>query len=57
MQQVVKGLAEGVTGKKVGSRVLISIPPKLGYGDKPPAGSGIEKDSTLVFTVDILAKM
>ncbi|MEU0413028.1 FKBP-type peptidyl-prolyl cis-trans isomerase [Streptomyces griseorubiginosus] len=57
LQQVVKGWAQGLTGKKVGSRVLISIPPKLGYGDKPPAGSGIEKDSTLVFTVDILAKM
>lgn len=57
LEQVVKGWAQGLTGKKVGSRVLISIPPKLGYGDSPPAGSGIEKDSTLVFTVDILAKM
>ncbi|MER6129022.1 FKBP-type peptidyl-prolyl cis-trans isomerase [Streptomyces sp. NPDC001795] len=57
LQQVVKGWAQGLTGKKVGSRVLIVIPPKLGYGDNPPAGSGIKKDSTLVFTVDILAKM
>ncbi|OPG02668.1 peptidylprolyl isomerase [Streptomyces sp. GKU 895] len=57
LQQVVKGWAQGLTGKKVGSRVLIVIPPKLGYGDNPPAGSGISKDSTLVFTVDILAKM
>ncbi|MFE9806928.1 FKBP-type peptidyl-prolyl cis-trans isomerase [Streptomyces sp. NPDC005227] len=57
LQQVVKGWAQGLTGKKVGSRVLIVIPPKLGYGDKPPAGSGIKKDSTLVFSVDILAKM
>jgi peptidylprolyl isomerase len=57
LQQVVKGWAQGLTGKKVGSRVLIVIPPKLGYGDKPPAGSGIKKDSVLVFSVDILAKM
>ncbi|MGW0333574.1 FKBP-type peptidyl-prolyl cis-trans isomerase [Streptomyces sp. NPDC003011] len=57
LQQVVKGWAQGLTGKKVGSRVLITIPPKLGYGDSPPAGSGIKKDSTLVFSVDILAKM
>ncbi|MEV0637219.1 FKBP-type peptidyl-prolyl cis-trans isomerase [Streptomyces sp. NPDC050619] len=57
LQQVVKGWAQGLTGKKVGSRVLIAIPPKLGYGDSPPAGSGIKKDSTLVFSVDILAKM
>ncbi len=57
LQQVVKGWSQGLTGKKVGSRVLIVIPPDLGYGDSPPEGSGIEKDSTLVFSVDILAKM
>jgi peptidylprolyl isomerase len=57
LQQVVKGWSQGLTGKKVGSRVLIVIPPDLGYGDSPPDGSGIGKDSTLVFSVDILAKM
>ncbi|WP_369213609.1 FKBP-type peptidyl-prolyl cis-trans isomerase [Streptomyces flavofungini] len=56
LAQVVKGWAQGLTGKKIGSRVLIVIPPKLGYGDQPPQGSSIKKDSTLVFTVDILAK-
>ncbi|CAL9395303.1 FKBP-type peptidyl-prolyl cis-trans isomerase [Streptomyces sp. NPDC058947] len=57
LQQVVKGWAQGLTGKKVGSRVLIVIPPELGYGDNPPQGSGIKKDSVLVFSVDILAKL
>jgi len=57
LQQVVKGWSQGLTGKKVGSRVLIVVPPSLGYGDSPPSGSTIKKDSTLVFTVDILAKM
>ncbi|WP_030672439.1 FKBP-type peptidyl-prolyl cis-trans isomerase [Streptomyces cellulosae] len=57
LQQVVKGWSQGMTGKKVGSRIVIVVPPKLGYGDQPPAGSGIKKDSTMVFTVDILAKM
>ncbi|MFF3487122.1 FKBP-type peptidyl-prolyl cis-trans isomerase [Streptomyces sp. NPDC002701] len=57
LQQVVKGWAQGLAGKKVGSRVLIVVPPDLGYGDNPPQGSGIKKDSVLVFTVDILAKM
>ncbi|MEV0122916.1 FKBP-type peptidyl-prolyl cis-trans isomerase [Streptomyces sp. NPDC050703] len=56
LAQVVKGWAQGLAGKKVGSRVLIVVPPKLGYGDQPPQGSPIKKDSTLVFTVDILAK-
>jgi peptidylprolyl isomerase len=57
LQQVVKGWAQGLTGKKVGSRVLVVIPPELGYGDNPPQGSEIKKDSTLVFSVDILAKL
>lgn len=57
LQQVVKGWSQGMTGKKVGSRIVIVIPPELGYGDTPPSGSGIEKDSTMVFTVDILAKL
>jgi peptidylprolyl isomerase len=57
LSQVVKGWSQGLTGKKVGSRVLIVVPPKLGYGDTPPEGSPIKKDSTLVFSVDILAKM
>ncbi|MFI6351335.1 FKBP-type peptidyl-prolyl cis-trans isomerase [Streptomyces sp. NPDC050743] len=57
MQQAVKGLAQGLVGKKVGSRVLIVVPPELGYGDTPPSGGVIKKGSTLVFTVDILAAM
>ncbi|MCS0601945.1 FKBP-type peptidyl-prolyl cis-trans isomerase [Streptomyces sp. LP11] len=57
MQQAVKGLAQGLTGKKVGSRVLVVVPPELGYGDNPPSGGVIKKGSTLVFTVDILAAM
>ncbi|MFD7549921.1 FKBP-type peptidyl-prolyl cis-trans isomerase [Streptomyces sp. NPDC059578] len=57
LSQVVKGWAQGLTGKKVGSRVLIVVPPALGYGDKPPQEGPIKKDSTLVFSVDILAKM
>ncbi|MEH0510950.1 FKBP-type peptidyl-prolyl cis-trans isomerase [Streptomyces sp. B21-106] len=56
LQQVVPGWAQGLTGKKVGSRVVIVIPPSLGYGDNPPSGSGIEKDSTMVFSVDVIAK-
>ncbi|MFF5406375.1 FKBP-type peptidyl-prolyl cis-trans isomerase [Streptomyces misionensis] len=57
MQQTVKGLAQGLTGKKVGSRVLVVVPPQLGYGDTPPSGGPIGKGATLVFTVDILAAM
>ncbi|MFJ9246454.1 FKBP-type peptidyl-prolyl cis-trans isomerase [Streptomyces sp. NPDC101776] len=57
MESVVKGLAQGVTGKKVGSRVMIVAPADLAYGDTPPSGGVIKKGDTLVFTVDILAAM
>ncbi|MCF3134788.1 FKBP-type peptidyl-prolyl cis-trans isomerase [Streptomyces olivochromogenes] len=57
MQQIVKGLSQGLVGKKVGSRVMIVVPPDLGYGDTPPSGGVIKKGSTLVFSVDILAAM
>ncbi|MGW2746319.1 FKBP-type peptidyl-prolyl cis-trans isomerase [Streptomyces sp. NPDC001450] len=57
MQQAVKGLAQGLTGKKVGSRVLVVVPPELGYGDNPPSGGAVKKGSTLVFSVDILAAL
>jgi peptidylprolyl isomerase len=52
--QVIKGWDNGLTGQKVGSRVLLVIPPADGYGaaGSPPKISG--KD-TLVFVVDVLA--
>ncbi|MHC0428577.1 FKBP-type peptidyl-prolyl cis-trans isomerase [Streptomyces sp. O3] len=55
LNQVIKGWSQGLTGKKVGSRVLIVVPPDLGYGDEKK--EGIPANSTLVFSVDILAKM
>lgn len=57
MQEVVKGLAQGITGKKIGSRLLIVVPPDLAYGNNPPSGGVVKKGSTLVFTVDLLAAM
>ncbi|MFD8718372.1 FKBP-type peptidyl-prolyl cis-trans isomerase [Streptomyces sp. NPDC059629] len=57
MQQVLKGLSQGLTGKKVGSRVLVVVPPDLAYGNNPPSGGVVKKGSTLVFSVDILAAM
>lgn len=51
---VVKGFSQGLAGKKVGSRVLLVIPPSLGYGSTAQ-GNAIPANSTLVFSVDILA--
>lgn len=47
---VIQGWTQGLTGKTVGSRVLLVIPKDLAYGD---AGQGDAKGD-LVFVVDIL---
>ena len=52
--QVIKGWDNGLVGQKVGSRLLLVIPPADGYGTagSPPKISGTDN---LVFVVDILA--
>ena len=52
--QVIAGWDEGLVGQQVGSRVLLSIPPHLGYGDRGQPQAGIGGTDTLVFVVDIL---
>ncbi|BBC37840.1 Peptidyl-prolyl cis-trans isomerase [Streptomyces graminofaciens] len=52
-QLTLKGLKDGLVGKKVGSRVLLVVPPDQAFGDQEQ--QGIPKNSTLVFAVDILA--
>jgi peptidylprolyl isomerase len=53
--QVLPGLSDALAGISVGSRVMVVVPPSLGYG---PAGgqasAGIKKNDTLVFVVDVL---
>lgn len=50
---VIKGWTDGLTGVKVGSRVLLSIPPRYGYKDQ--ANGDIPANSTLYFVVDVLS--
>ena len=50
---VVPGWTYGLSGVKVGSRVLLAIPPALGYRAEPQ--TGIPANSTLYFVVDVLA--
>ncbi|MEW1718952.1 FKBP-type peptidyl-prolyl cis-trans isomerase [Streptomyces sp. NPDC093109] len=54
-QLTLKGLKSGIVGKKLGSRILVVIPPDQAFGDQEQ--QGIPKNSTLVFAVDILAKV
>jgi FKBP-type peptidyl-prolyl cis-trans isomerase len=52
---VIPGFEKGLTGVKVGSRVMIVIPPALGYGSAGQSSVGIKGTDTLVFVVDVLA--
>ncbi len=52
---VVKGWDQALVGRAVGSRVLLSIPPELGYGEDGNKDAGIKGTDTLYFVVDILA--
>ena len=50
---VIPGLAQALVGKTVGSQVLVSVPPQLGYlpENLPP---GVGENQTVVFVFDIL---
>lgn len=52
---VIAGWDEGLVGATVGSRMLLSIPPHLGYGERGMPRAGIGGTDTLVFVVDILS--
>ncbi|GAB2757463.1 hypothetical protein GCM10027020_07190 [Nocardioides salsibiostraticola] len=51
---VIKGWDQALVGKTVGSRVILSIPPDLGYGESGNEQAGIKGTDTLFFIIDIL---
>ena len=51
---VIAGWDEGLVGRQIGSRLLLSIPPRLGYGTRGMPAAGIKGTDTLVFVVDIV---
>jgi FKBP-type peptidyl-prolyl cis-trans isomerase len=52
--QVIPGWDTGLIGQTVGSRVMLVIPPKDGYGSSGSSQAGIKGTDTLVFVIDIL---
>ena len=52
---VIPGWVKALRGKKAGSRVLMVIPPKDGYGSQGNPQAGIKGGDSLVFVVDIIA--
>jgi hypothetical protein len=51
--QVIQGWDQALVGSKVGDRMIIAIPPQLGYGAQG-AGSVIPPNATLLFDVEVL---
>jgi FKBP-type peptidyl-prolyl cis-trans isomerase len=52
--QIIPGWDTGLLGVPVGSRVMLIIPPKDGYGSAGQSSAGIKGTDTLVFVVDVL---
>jgi peptidylprolyl isomerase len=52
--RVIAGWDQGVAGMRVGGRRQLTIPAKLGYGDRG-AGNAIRPGETLIFVVDLIA--
>ena len=50
---VIPGWDEGLVGRKVGSQILLVVPPAKGYPNGSPDGS-IKATDTIVFVIDIL---
>jgi peptidylprolyl isomerase len=53
---VIPGWDKTLVGKKLGSRVLLTVPPSDGYGAKGQPSAGISGTDTLLFVVDLVAK-
>ncbi len=52
---VIPGFDKTLVGKRMGTRMLLSIPPADGYGSSGNSQAGISGTDTLVFVVDLLA--
>ncbi|MFF0743593.1 FKBP-type peptidyl-prolyl cis-trans isomerase [Streptomyces sp. NPDC004111] len=53
--QVIKGWDQGVQGMKVGGRRRLTIPARLGYGDRGAGGGVIAPGEALIFVCDLIS--
>jgi FKBP-type peptidyl-prolyl cis-trans isomerase FkpA len=53
LTQVITGFKNGIPLIKTGGRIRLFIPPSLGYGSNPPAGSSIPANAVLIFDVTL----
>jgi len=52
---VIKGWDQTLVGSTVGTRMVIAVPPELGYGEEGNPDAGIKRTDTLYFVIDVLA--
>lgn len=52
---VIKGWDQTLVGATVGTRMVIAVPPDLGYGEEGKPDAGIKRTDTLYFVIDVLA--
>lgn len=52
---VIKGWDQTLVGATVGTRMVIAVPPDLGYGEEGNPDAGIKRTDTLYFVIDVLA--
>lgn len=53
LNTLIEGWKQGLTGQTTGSRVMLVVPPELGYPDGD-TDMGIEAGQTLVYVIDVL---
>ncbi len=53
INQTLEGFKQGIVGQPIGSRVVLVVPPKVGY-EKPSQNPPVEAGDTVVYVVDIL---
>jgi peptidylprolyl isomerase len=52
---VIKGWDQALVSATVGTRMVIAVPPELGYGEEGKPDAGIKRTDTLYFVIDVLA--
>ena len=52
---IIPGFSQGVLGMRVGGMRRVVVPPNMGYGNNPPAGSGIRANETLIFEIELVS--
>jgi peptidylprolyl isomerase len=54
-QNLLPGIKKGVANQKVGSRLLVAMPPKDAFGEQGNADIKVAKDDTVVFLFDVVS--